>query len=205
MSDQTEELQPILDRLVQGDLQAKAELITRSCERLRRLARKILRCEPRIARWEQTDDLLQTALMQLHRCLEEVKPESVKGFIGLAAQHMRWELVNLARHHYGPQGDAAHHASDVGEKREDGEARPLDEQDAGEAGPSTVSEWGTFHEKIKELPTEEKEIYDYLYYHELSQEETARRLGVTERTVQRRWRSARLNLARLLRGEPPKA
>jgi RNA polymerase sigma-70 factor (ECF subfamily) len=71
-------------------------------------------------------------------------------------------------------------------------------------GPSTLAEWETFHEKVKELPEEEREVFDCLYYQELPQDEAARRLGVTERTVQRRWRSAKLNLARLLRGEPPR-
>ena len=204
MSDRTEDLQPILDRLAQGDSRAKEELIARSCERLRRLARKMLRCEPRVARWEQTDDLLQTALMQLHRSLEEVKPESVKGFVGLAATHMRRELVNLARHHYGPQGDAGHHASDDGGKREGGEGQPPPDREAAGDGPSSLAEWETFHERVKELPQEEKEVFDCLYYQELPQDETAHLLGVTERTVQRRWRSAKLNLARLLRGESPR-
>ena len=204
MNDRSEDLQPILDRLVQGDSQAKEELITRSCERLRRLARKMLHCEPRIARWEQTDDLLQTALMQLHRSLDEVKPESVKGFVGLAATHMRRELVNLARHHYGPQGDAGHHASDDAHGKDQESGQPLHDRAVPKDGPSTLSEWETFHEKVKELPEEEKVMFDCLYYQEMSQEETAQLLGVNERTVQRRWRSAKLNLARLLRGEAPK-
>src|SRR5437899_3183745 len=119
MSDRTEDLQPILDRLAEGHPQAKQELIERAQDRLRRLARKMLRCDPRVARWEQTDDLLQTALMQLHRSLDAVRPETVRGFIGLAATHMRRELVNLARHHYGPEGDARHHASDDAQGRGD--------------------------------------------------------------------------------------
>jgi RNA polymerase sigma-70 factor (ECF subfamily) len=203
MSDRSEDLQPILDRLAQGDPQAREELITRSCERLRRLARKMLRCEPRVARWEQTDDLLQSALLRLHRSLEDVRPESVKGFIGLAATQMRRELVNLARHHYGPQGDAAHHASDDA-GRAGGGGQPLHDQAEEVDGPSTLAEWETFHEKVKDLFEEEREVFDCLYYQELPQDEAARRLGVTERTVQRRWRSAKLNLARLMRGEPPR-
>lgn len=204
MNDRTEDLQPILDRLAKGDPKAKEELITRACERMRRLARKMLRCEPRIARWEQTDDVLNTALLKLNRALDETKPATVDGFFDLATQHMRWELINLARHHYGPHGDGRHHLSD--DELPDaskGKRIRKGEMDEGE-GPSTLAEWANFHEKIKELPPDEQAVFNLLYYHEMSQEETARRVGVDKRTVQRRWRSAKLNLAKLLRGEIPK-
>lgn len=204
MNDRTEDLQPILDRLAQGNPKAKQELIERSQERLRRLARKMLRCDPRVARWEQTDDILQTALMQLQRSLDAVKPETVKGFMGLAATHMRRELVNLARHHYGPEGDARHHLSGDAQREGKEDNSPSRDKRLGNDGPATLAQWESFHEKIQELPEEEKEIFDYLYYQELSQEEAARLLDVSVRAVQRRWRSAKLNLARLVRGESPK-
>lgn len=198
MSDRTEDLQQILDRLVQGDPKAKEELIGRAQERLRRLARKMLRGD-RVASLEQTDDLLQLALMRLCKALEEVRPESVKGFIGLAAKHIRLELIDLGRHHFGAHGDGRHRARLApGQESEE----PLLEEAAPIEG-SSMLDWQNFHENIKELPAEEMEIFDYLYYQELSQDDTARLLGLTERTVQRRWQTAKLNLARLLRGEPP--
>jgi len=202
MNDRTEDLQPLLDRLSEGDAAAKNELIVRAQERLRRLARKMLRCDPRIARWEQTDDILNTALLKLHSSLDSVKPESVKGFIGLAATHMRRTLVDLARHHYGPEGDARHHESDAPDD-DKGRGPKYDGEAPGE-GPSTLAEWQTFHEKVKELPANEQEVFDLLYYQELSQEEAARLLVLSERQVQRLWRSAKLNLAKLMRGEMPK-
>src|SRR4051812_17978613 len=169
MSDRTEDLQPILDRLAEGDPRAKEELITRSQERLRRLARKMLRCDPRVARWEQTDDLLQSALLRLQRSLETVTPESVRGFIGLAATHMRRELIDLARHHYGPEGHARHHASDDAPGRAERGGQPLYDREAPGEGPSTLADWTLFHEKVKDLPAQEREVFDFLYYEELPQ------------------------------------
>jgi RNA polymerase sigma factor (sigma-70 family) len=81
---------------------------------------------------------------------------------------------------------------------------PLLDKEASEMGLTTLNEWNNFHEKIKELPKDEKEVFECLFYQEMSQEDTARLLEVTPRTVQRRWRSAKLNLAKLLRGEFPK-
>ena len=58
---------------------------------------------------------------------------------------------------------------------------------------------------IDDLPPEQREVFDCLYYQGLSQEQVAGHLGVSEPTVKRRWRSAKLNLARLLRGEAPRS
>ena len=66
---------------------------------------------PHLRRWEQTDDVFQTAALKLHRSLAEVKPESVRQFFGLAATQIRRTLIDLARHHYGPEGSAANQES----------------------------------------------------------------------------------------------
>jgi DNA-directed RNA polymerase specialized sigma24 family protein len=49
------------------------------------------------------------------------------------------------------------------------------------------------------LPDNEREVVDLLYFHGLSQLETAAMLDVAERTVRRYWTSARLNSAEILR------
>jgi RNA polymerase sigma-70 factor (ECF subfamily) len=62
-----------------------------------------------LKRWEQTDDVLQNATPRLCRALRETTPPTVRDFFRLAALHVRRELIDLARHHYGPQGPAARH------------------------------------------------------------------------------------------------
>ena len=64
-------------------------------------------------RWEQTDDVVQNALVRLRRALETTSPESVRSFVNLAAVQIRRELIDLARHYHGPNGMGAHHESQV--------------------------------------------------------------------------------------------
>ncbi len=56
----TVQLQALLD---QGDEQAYEELLSIASSRLHKLARKMLRDYPRLRRWEQTDDVFQTAAL----------------------------------------------------------------------------------------------------------------------------------------------
>ena len=96
--DNTTQLQAILDLAAQGTETAYDELIARASQRLLKLTRKMLRQYPRLRRWEESDDVFQTAALRLHRSLAEVKPESVRGFFGLAATQIRRTLLDLARH-----------------------------------------------------------------------------------------------------------
>jgi RNA polymerase sigma-70 factor (ECF subfamily) len=193
-----------LVRLRQGDEaaaeEARGEVITHTCGRLEALTRRMLRHYPRLRRWEQTDDVLQNAVLRLHRSLATVRPETAAQFYGLAATHIRRELIDLARHHFGPEGAAAHHHTDPDGQA--GEAGPVGGKQDPAGEPATLAEWTEFHEKVQRLPGPEREVFDLLWYEGLTQAEAGSVLGVTERTVKNRWRSAKLELQRLL-GEGP--
>jgi RNA polymerase sigma factor (sigma-70 family) len=187
-----------LERLRDGDEAARHEVLNHASQRLEELTRRMLRHYPRLRRWEQTGDVFQNAVLRLHRSLATVWPESPTQFYGLAAAQIRRELIDLARHHFGPEGAAAHHHTD----RADWADGPLGNQ-AGPGGePSTLAAWTDFHERVQLLPPSEREVFDLLWYEGLTQAEAAQVLGVTERTVKNRWRSAKLELQRLL-GESP--
>jgi RNA polymerase sigma-70 factor (ECF subfamily) len=197
----TTRIQLRLDRLRAGDASARDELLTMACERLRRLARKMLRGYPGVRRWEQTDDVLQNAAMRLCRALDDIKPASVRDFINLAAVQIRRELIDLARHYDGPEGPGRHHASRAG--RDDYSERPgLDPADHSH-DPAGLAAWTEFHDQVGALPDELKEVFHLLWYQGLPQAEAAALLGVTERVVKYRWRSARLALHERLGGRLP--
>src|SRR5262245_35464825 len=64
----------------------------------------MLKGYPNVRRWEQTDDVLQNAVIRLHRALQQLTVQTPLDFFRLAALNIRRELLDLARHYYGPQG-----------------------------------------------------------------------------------------------------
>ena len=200
----TMHVQACLDRLRGGDEAARAELLGCACERLRKLARMMLKGYPNVRRWEQTDDVLQNAALRLHRTLQQLPVGTARDFFRLAALHIRRELLDLARHYYGPQGQGAHHETwgPDGSATAGDDSGPLAPADLSQE-PSRLAAWGELHEQIGALPDEEREAFDLLWYQGLSQAEAAEVLGVSERTVKRRWQAARLRLHEALGGEMP--
>ncbi len=98
----TTQLQACLDRWRDGDELGRDDLLSQSFRRLRQLASKMLKGYPLVGCHEQTDDILQSALIRLNRALLDVRPKSVADYIGLSALQIRRELIDLARH-YGRQ------------------------------------------------------------------------------------------------------
>jgi RNA polymerase sigma-70 factor (ECF subfamily) len=197
-SDSLMRIQGWIARLHAGDESARDALIGAAGERLRHLAHRMLATYPRVRRWEDTDDVLQNALMRLYRTMKEIPPQSVADFLRLAALNIRRELLDLAKHHYGPEGQGAHHITMGPEENGPPEV-------AGQASldPGRMSVWSEFHEHVERLPEEERTVFDLLWYQGLTQIEAAAVLGVNERTIKRRWQSARIRLHDALQGEVP--
>jgi RNA polymerase sigma-70 factor (ECF subfamily) len=191
-----------LDRLREGDEAARDDLMRIACRRLGRLARKMIRGYPSVRRWEQTDDVVQSASLRLWRSLEEVRPASVRDFIGLAAVQIRRELIDLARHHDGRGGPGGGHAGRGGAGDSTGPSAPP-EPGSDTDDPARLAAWTEFHDLVEALPRDEKEVFDLLWYQGLPQAEAAAVLGVTERVVRYRWRAARLRIHEQLGGRRP--
>jgi RNA polymerase sigma-70 factor (ECF subfamily) len=192
---QTHRIQSCIDRLLAGDDSARRDLIQHAYDRLLLLTRKMLHNYPRVRRWEETDDVMQNAVLRLHRTLAEVHPQTVADFFRLAALNIRRELLDLAKHYYGPLGLGANQQSHP--QASDGDTPPISDS------PIKLTAWTEFHRQVELLPTEEREVFGLLWYHGLSQAEAAEILGVSERTIKRWWQSARLKLHDALGGELP--
>ncbi len=196
-SNQSTVIQVCLDRIRQGDDSARIALLECATERLARLARKMLKGSPRVHRWEQTDDVLQNALLRLRRRLETSIPDTVRSFFNLAAVEIRRELIDLARHYYGPRGMGAHHESQALASATD--ESPVAHAAVGETNnPETLGAWTAFHEEIAALGDEDREMFDLLWYQGLTQRDAAEVLRVSEKTVNRRWVAARMRLGMAL-------
>ncbi len=194
-------LQRLLDDASVRQPDAYDELLLRACERLRRLARTRLRGFPALRRWAETDDVLQQAMLRLHRCLKEVSPATVKDFFALAGLQIRRELLDLQRSFFGPEGEGANHHTDGAGHAADDRGGPL--LDAADEREVPVA-WDRFHALVESMPADEKEVVDLLFISDLSQEEAAQVLGCSLRTVKRRWQAARIRLqAAIEKGDGP--
>jgi RNA polymerase sigma factor (sigma-70 family) len=192
-------------RLTGGDPAARAELLALACDRMREIAQRMLRRFPNVRRWDETDDVLQNAAIRLYASLSRITPKDARGLLGLAATHIRRELLDLARKHAGPESYAANHETNVKHAGGD-ELWKVDSAAAYHESPDQLTRWTRLHEAAASLPAEEKELFHLIWYLDMSQEEAARMLGCSVRTVKRRWDSAKklLNEAVLGDGDQPR-
>ena len=190
-------LQAWIARMNAGDNAAKNELLRYAYERLRGLARKMLRQDfPRLKNWEETDDVLQNAALRLDRALRVVPVASAAEFFRLAATAIRRELLDLARHYQPGREAGAGSASPWAESSGNSPAAADPSDSTYE--PSRLEAWTEFHKQAEALPEEEREVFDLIWYEGLEQSEAASFLGVPRATVQRRWLKARLRLKAIL-------
>jgi RNA polymerase sigma-70 factor (ECF subfamily) len=198
---QTTQLVEWLERMRAGDDSARDELIRGFQGRLALLARKMVGREPRISRWVDAEDVLQDAMLRLLRALESLRPDSTRDFFGLAAEQIRRELLDLARHYYGPQGEGAKHDSVAPRP---GDSRPGLDPPAPDATADDLERWTRFHEEVEHLPVRECEVVGcevvgLVFYHGWTQPQVAELFGVDVRTIRRWWESALVRLHRVLK------
>jgi DNA-directed RNA polymerase specialized sigma24 family protein len=89
-SDGSVEIQGLLDRMRQGDAQARRLVLERACERLRRLAGRLLYGSfPDVARRHDVDSVVHEAWVRLLQTLVRAEPPTVADFFRLAAHKIR--------------------------------------------------------------------------------------------------------------------
>jgi RNA polymerase sigma factor (sigma-70 family) len=196
----TEVLQCHLDALRRGDAAARDRLLGAACDRLRHLTRQMLRQFGAVRPFEQTDDVLDSAAIRLLRALGEAdvlaRLATARDFLRLAAAQVRRELIDLARHYAGAKGQFLRTAPDDA-------GGPGAEPAGSTFDPAGLALWSEFHQHAEELPVDEREVFDLLWYQELSKVEAAQLLGVDEKTVRRRFQAARRHLYDRLGGRLP--
>src|SRR6516165_4358116 len=187
-SDPSAVLQGLLARLAAGDQAARHELIGCAYQRLRRLASVILNESfPRLKAAPaalETTDVADEAALGMYQVLAEIQPATPRDFFRLAAQRIRWLLLDRA-------------------KQVDRDRRELLDSPAPRAGDHPLEDDApgaleALYQQIEALPDKEREVVDLLYFHGLDQSEAAAILGVTERSVRRYWTAARLKLLQAL-------
>jgi RNA polymerase sigma factor (sigma-70 family) len=192
--DRIGQLEQLLERLRNGDGAAGSELLALAYERLRLLARKMFRQDfPRLGNLHETDSILHEAVLRLFRALQEVHPPSVHDFLTFSAAQIRRVLLDMARR----QDRRIRNVKELSDSS--GPPMAAVPEPAG-SDPSHLAQWSEFHEKVRELPDNEREVVDLYWYQGLTQAETARVLEIHEKAVSRCWLSARLKLSEWLPG-----
>ena len=201
MSDEhtTAVVQRYLDELAQD---SPAEpvvraLLDRAVRRLHLLCATLLyRSYPRLTQPPlnlQADELLGAVTERLLKALRAARPGNVRQFFGLANQHMRWELNDLAR-----RLDEQPAAVELSEGLVPAPAS---------SGSGLSPDGRRMLAVIGDLPEDEREAFDLVRVQGMTQTEAARVLGVAAVTVKRRLnRGLRLlteQLADLRPGETP--
>ncbi len=151
-------------------------LLDRSVRRLHGLCVSFLyKSYPRLTRPPlnlQADELLGAVVERLLKALRETRPTSTRQFFGLASQHMRWELNEMAR-------------------RLDNQPAIEDLHDESMPAPASSGSGLTpgahrILEAIAQLPEDEREAFELVRIQGMSQAEAAGVLGVSAATVNRR-------------------
>jgi RNA polymerase sigma-70 factor (ECF subfamily) len=181
----TAAVQHYLDELA-GDSPAEPivrALLDRAVRRLHLLCASLLhRSYPRLTRPPlnlQADEMLGAVVERLLKALREARPGTVRQFFALAAQHLRWELNDLAR------------------RLDEQPAAALLHDELVPAPPSSSSglsaEGRRILEAIEGLPEGEREAFDLVKIQGMTHAEAGQVLGVSVRTV-KRWVSRSLRL-----------
>jgi RNA polymerase sigma-70 factor (ECF subfamily) len=184
-------IQRYLDALPgDGDAErAVRALLERAVGRLRLLCDSLLyRSYPRLTRPPvnlETDELLGGVVAALLTALRTTRPPTVRQFFGLACQHIRWQLNDLARRLDERPAAAA--------LPESGGAAPPES-----TGSGLTPDGRRMLAAIEGLPEDEREVFDLVRIQGLTRAEAAGVVGASESTVRRRLTRARLLLAERL-------
>jgi len=193
--DDSTELQILLDRLRNGDHEARRLLLERACERLRRLAGRMLHGSfPELACRHEVDSVVHETWVRLLQALEKVEPPTVADFFRLAAHKFRQVLLDMAQ---GERRRAQREVLGLSGQDSDGPTPPA----ASTTGdPARLALWTEFHERVAELTERERAVFEMHYYLVLPQADIARVLELHPRKVSYLWISATEKLGEGLEG-----
>jgi RNA polymerase sigma factor (sigma-70 family) len=191
-ADGTLHLQALIDRILAGDRAARRELLNRACDRLRRLAGRMLNESfPALRDRHDLDSVVHETWLRLVQTVEKTDPPTVADFFRLAAFKIRQVLLDMSgkeqklrqRERLGLGGTSAgssYGSPDPGRETYD---------------PARLAAWTDFHEKVASLPEQERAVFEMHFYLELTQADIARVLNMHPRQVSYVWVEATEKLA----------
>jgi RNA polymerase sigma factor (sigma-70 family) len=192
-NDDTLNLQQLIDRIQAGDQPARRELLNRACDRLRRLAARMLNESfPALRNRHELDSVVHETWLRLVQTVEKANPPTVADFFRLAAFKIRHVLLDMSernqrlqkRERFGLGSSSVDHSQAA-------------HYEAGNEtyNPSRLAAWTEFHDAVSQLNDEERPVFEMHYYLGLTQAEVARVLNLHARRVSYLWIAATEKLA----------
>jgi DNA-directed RNA polymerase specialized sigma24 family protein len=177
-----------------GDPSAQEDLIRHVRHRLMVITRRQLRGPggfTQVARWNETDDVVQEACARLARTLQQEPINSGDHFLRLAAIHIKQALLNMHAH----VNTQSHYSAKL-------EPETARSDDRGPDGPLALARartdslfrWDKFLDHFKTLSPEQRQMLDDVFFNGCTQQETADRLKLGITTFKDRWLKLKLQL-----------
>lgn len=190
----TTQLQTLLDRLRMGDRQARREFLEQVCERLRRLAAKILSGSfPNLQARHEVDSVVHETWLRLMQALDKTDPPTVADFFRLAAFKIRQVLLDMADKQRRVDQRETHLGG--ADSQATGPVNPHAEPGNQTYDSAKLAIWTELHNKVGRLPEAERTVFEMHYYLGLPQAEIAKVLDLHPRKVSYLWIAATESLA----------
>ena len=187
----TANLQPLLDRLRQGDQAAKREFLELVCDRLRRLAWKILSGSfPNLQRRHDVDSVVHETWLRLIQALESADPPTVADFFRLAAHKVRQVLLDMVS-----KEQRELHQQLTMQPGDSLASRNLNEPGDQSLDGARLAVWTEVHQHVGTLDEAQRSVFEMHYYLGLPQAEIASIMELHPRKVSYLWVAATEALA----------
>lgn len=168
---------------------AREEVITVAYGRYQYLATLMLNDMGTLRRATESSDVYHNAWIALQKAFETITPQDERHLRRLVRQHIRWQLLALLRN------PDVHAWKDFGDAASSSAAPGAQVPAADSADPAKIIEWTEFHTQVGHLPEREREVFERIYYEDMSQQEVADDLGCSMALVKLRWAEAQKSLA----------
>jgi RNA polymerase sigma factor (sigma-70 family) len=186
----------LLRQVRNGEELARNALLAHVRERQMKLASRLKRGYPLLRCMADTDDVIQALQIRLHEVLSSNAPTSASHFESLWKRMVKRTLYDFVRRFMGRNGKKARTLTNLESSID--EKKLLETLQAPGDDPMCLEFWTAFHECAATLPEKERDVFRLLHYQDMTQKQAASILGVSLKTVRRRWTRAKCLLGECL-------
>jgi DNA-directed RNA polymerase specialized sigma24 family protein len=180
-----------LERHNAGDPTAMNELLRFSQDRVLEHIRSRFRPSDRLRRFIDSQDVLVAVQVSLAQDFQAAPFNDLMHFLRTTGRLARNRMIDLVRKYFGPHGPGTREIP----VSPDGDTGTFGPKPGEPADPTPSPEERVVRTEVDEviasLPLEHRDLFDLLYYAQLSRADAAEVLGVALATLDRRWVAAR--------------